>query len=168
MTYSAVSRCIVLLLLTAVLGQAQQPQERPGTAMEKGAAMGQEAARAGGDALREEIVAQERAELDSLKTGDTTAFANFLADDAVLVDAQGAAGKAEVVKNTAGFRLREYSMTDVRFVALSADSGLIAYRMAETETSHGKEFTAKVYVSALWLKRGEKWMCVFSQETAAK
>jgi len=168
MTYSAVSRCIALLLLTAALGHAQQPQEQPGTAMEKGAAMGQEAARAGGDALREEIVAQERAELDSLKTGDTTAFANSLADDAVFVDAQGAAGKAEVVKNTAGFRLREYSMTDVRFVALSADSGLIAYRMAETGTSHGKEFTAKVYVSALWLKRGEKWMCVFSQETAAK
>jgi ketosteroid isomerase-like protein len=150
MTHSTVSRGILLLLLTAAMGQAQEP------------------ARAGGDALREEIVAQERAELDSLKTGDMTAFANFLADDAVFVDAQGAAGKAEVVKNTAGFRLREYTMTDVRFVALSADSGLIAYRMTETGTSHGKEFTAKVYVSALWLKRGEKWMCVFSQETAAK
>jgi len=111
MTHSAVSRGILLLLLAGALGHAQQPQE---------------AARAGGDALREEIVAQERAELDSLKTGDLTAFANFLTDDAVFVDTQGAASKAEVVKNTAGFRLREYTMTDVRFLALSADSGLIA------------------------------------------
>ena len=162
MIHSAVSRGVLLLLLAAALSHAQQPQERPA------AAMGQEAARAGGEAVREEIVAQERAELDSLKTGDMTAFANFLAEDAVFVDAQGAAGKAEVVKNTAGFRLREYTMTDVRFVALAADSGLIAYRMAETGTSHGKEFAAKVHVSALWLRRGEKWMCVFSQETAAK
>jgi len=153
MTHSAVSRGILLLLLAGALGHAQQPQE---------------AARAGGDALREEIVAQERAELDSLKTGDLTAFANFLADDAVFVDTQGAASKAEVVKNTAGFRLREYTMTDVRFLALSADSGLIAYRMAETGTSHGKEFAAKVHVSALWLRRGGRWLCVFSQETAAK
>jgi len=168
MTHSAVSGGVLLVLLTAALGHAQQPQERPGPAMEKGAAMGPEAARAGGNELREEIVAQERAELDSLKTGDMTAFANFLADDAVFVDAQGAAGKAEVVKNTAGFRLHEYTMTDVRFVALSADSGLIAYRMAETGTSRGKEFAAKVHVSALWLKRGGRWLCVFSQETAAK
>jgi len=168
MTHSAVSRGLVLFLLTVALGQAQQPQERPEATVGKGAATGQEAARAGNDALREEIIAQERAELESLKTGDMAAFANFLAEDAVFVDALGAAGKAAVVKNTAGFRLREYTMTDVRFVALAADSGLIAYRMAETGTSHGKEFTAKVYVSALWLKRAGRWVCVFSQETAAK
>jgi hypothetical protein len=59
-------------------------------------------------------------------------------------------------------------MTDVRFVALSADSGLIVYRIAETGTSHGREFAARVLVSSLWAKRGGKWMCVFSQETAAK
>jgi uncharacterized protein (TIGR02246 family) len=118
--------------------------------------------------LREQIVAQERAELDSLKTGDLTAFANCLADDAVIVDAQGPAGKAEVVKHTADFRLHEYAMADVRFVPLSADSGLIVYLMTESGTSHGKEFAARVHVSAVWLKRDGRWMCVFSQETAAK
>jgi len=168
MAHSAISRGILLLLLTGALGHAQQPQEPPGTAVGKGTATAQAAAPAGGNALREKIVAQERAELDSLKAGDMAAFANFLADDAVFLDAAGAAGKAEVMKNTAGFRLREYTMTDVRFVALAADSGLITYRMAETGTSHGKEFAAKVYVSALWLKRDGRWLCVFSQETAAK
>ena len=168
MAHSAISRGILLLLLTVALGHAQQPQEPPGAAVGKGTATAQATAPAGGNTLREEIVAQERAELDSLKAGDMAAFANFLADDAVFLDAAGAAGKAEVMKNTAGFRLREYTMTDVRFVALATDSGLIAYRMAETGTSHGKEFAAKVYVSALWLKRDGRWLCVFSQETAAK
>jgi hypothetical protein len=74
----------------------------------------------------------------------------------------------EVVAQVAGFRLTEYTMTDVRFVALSADSGLIVYRLAESGTSHGKEFAAKVHVSSLWLRRGGKWMCVFSQETGAR
>jgi ketosteroid isomerase-like protein len=145
MTNCGVSRGVLLVLLTGAVGRA-----------------------APADALQQEIVAQERAELNSLKTGDMTAFANFLADDAVFVDAQGAAGKAEVVKNTTEFRLREFTMTDVKFVPVSADSGLIAYRIAESGTSHGKEFSAKVNVSALWLKRGGRWMCVFSQETAAK
>jgi ketosteroid isomerase-like protein len=118
--------------------------------------------------LPDEIVAQERAELDSLKTGDMTAFANLLADDAVLVDDRGPAGKAEVLRHTADFRLQKYTMTDVRFVGLSADSGLIVYQLEESGTSHGKEFTVKVHVSALWMKRGGKWVCVFGQETAAR
>lgn len=145
MTNCGVSRGVLLVLLTLAVGRA-----------------------APADALQQEIVAQERAELDSLKTGDIKAFANFLADDAVFVDTQGAAGKAEVVKNTTEFRLHEYTMTDVKFVPVSADSGLIAYRISESGTSHGKEFSAKVNVSALWLKRGGRWLCVFSQETAAK
>jgi ketosteroid isomerase-like protein len=150
---TATSRRILLLLLAAALSRAQRPQP---------------AAAARVNALRDEIVAQERAELDSLKTGDMTAFANLLAEDAVFLDATGPAAKPEVVKNTAAFRLRDYSMSDIRFVPLSPDSGLIVYRMTESGTSHGKDFSAKVNVSALWVKRGGKWVCVFSQETAAK
>jgi AraC-like DNA-binding protein/ketosteroid isomerase-like protein len=148
MKNSGLSRGVLLVLLAVGLGPAQQAQPA--------------------QTLQEEVVAQERAGLDALKIGDLTAFANSLPDDAVFVDAHGAAGKEEVVKNVAGFRLTEFTMTDVRFVALSADSGLIVYRLAESGTSHGKEFAAKVHVSSLWLRRGGRWMCVFSQETAAK
>jgi len=145
------ARLVLLGLLTFGLGSAQQ-----------------DAARASTDALRDEIVAQERAGLDALKTGDLTAFANSTADDAIFVDAAGAASKEQVMKNVAGFRLSDYSMSDVRFVALSADSGMIVYRITETGTSHGKEFAAKAIVSSLWVRRGGKWMCMFSQETATK
>jgi ketosteroid isomerase-like protein len=113
-------------------------------------------------------VAQERAGLDSLKTGDLAAFAASAAEDAVFVDAHGPATKAEVLQHTAEFRLRDYTMDDIKFVPLSADSGLIVYTLTETGTSHGKEFAARVYVSSVWLTRGGKWMCVLSQETAAK
>jgi ketosteroid isomerase-like protein len=137
-----------LILLTVSLAPGQQ-----GTAAQ---------------ALRDEIVAQERAGLDALKTGDLRAFADSTAEEAIFVDAQGPAGKAEVMKNVAGFRLGGYTMSDIRFVPLSADSGLLVYRLAETGTSHGKDFTAKVNVSVLWLKRGGKWLCLFTQETGAK
>src|SRR5580658_10183851 len=120
------------------------------------------------DALRDQIVAQERAGLDALKTGDLTTFGVSTAEDAVFVDAHGPATKAEVMEHTAGFRLKDYTMEDVRFVRLSAESGLIAYTITESGTSHGHDFNARVYVSALWVKRGGKWMCVFSQETGAK
>ena len=120
------------------------------------------------DALRDTIVAQERAGLDALKLGDVKAFADATADDAVFVDAAGTATKAEVVKNVQGFHLTDYTMSDIRFVPLSKDSGLIVYRMTETGSSHGHDFTAKVVVSSIWAKRGGKWLCEFSQETAAR
>jgi ketosteroid isomerase-like protein len=117
------------------------------------------------DTLRDEIVAQERAGLDALKTGDLKAFGDSTADEAVFLDASGPAGKAEVMKNLAGFRLTGFTMSDIRFVPLSRDSGLIVYRLAESGTSHGKDFNGKVNVSALWMKRSGKWVCLFSQET---
>lgn len=117
--------------------------------------------------LMQQIVSKEREELDSLKTGKMELFSSLLADEAVFVNAHGSADKAEVVKNTSDFRLQEYSMEDVRFVPVSDGSGLIVYKLTEKGTSHGKEFAAEVYVSALWTERAGKWICLFSQETAA-
>ena len=119
-------------------------------------------------ALQEEIVARERRELDALKAGDAAAFADLLADDAVFVDARGTAGKAEVVSHVADIRLRDYAMSGLRFVLLSPDSGLIAYQLTQSGTSHGRDFTAQVYASALWVRRQGRWLCLFSQETAAR
>ena len=147
------SRSISLFLLTAALAAAQQSQPP---------------AQGGPAVLRDEIVAQERAGLDALKAGDVSAFASATADDAVFVDAAGPATKAEVVRNVGGFLLREYAMSDIRFVRLAPDSGLIVYRMTESGTSHGKDFSAKVLVSSIWAKRSGRWVCLFSQETAAK
>jgi hypothetical protein len=120
------------------------------------------------DALREQIVASERAGLDCLKRGDLAAFGEATAEDAVFVDSQGPATKAEVMEHTAGFRLTDYSIEDVRFVPVSAESGMISYRITESGNSHGHDFKARVYVSSLWAKRQGKWFCLFSQETAAK
>jgi len=120
-----------------------------------------------GEALQQQIVSQERKELDALKTGDMDVFASLLAEDAVFLDDHGPATKAEVVQHTAGFRLTEYSMEDVRFVLVSANSGVVAYRITEKGNSHGKDFSAQVYISALWAQRAGKWLCLFSQETAA-
>jgi ketosteroid isomerase-like protein len=118
--------------------------------------------------IEQQIVSKEREGLEALKTGDLERFASLTADEAVFVDTQGPAGKAQVLKNVIGFTLTEYSMEDVKFVPISANSGLISYKITETGVSHGKNFTAQVYVSSIWTERGGKWVCLFSQETAAR
>jgi ketosteroid isomerase-like protein len=122
----------------------------------------------GATSLQQQIVAAERQGLDALKAGNVDIFADHTADEAVFVDAHGPAGKAQVVKNVADFRLTDYSMDDVKFVPLSANSGLIVYKISEKGISHGKEFAAQAYISSIWAERGGKWVCLFSQETGAR
>lgn len=155
---SGMMRVISLLLLTVAFAYAQ-PQKPVPSSPASGPAE---------DALREQIVAQERAGLDALKTGDLTTFGASTAEDAIFVDAHGPATKAEVMEHTADFRLHDYTMADVRFLPLSADSGLIVYTLTESGSSHGKDFSARVHVSSLWRKRDGKWLCEFSQETGAR
>ena len=119
-------------------------------------------------AMQERIVANERAGLDALKTGDVERFASLLADDAVLVDDHGPASKAQVVKNVGEFRLLDYTMDDIRFVRIADQAGLIVYKLTEHGSSHGREFTVTVYVSTVCAQRAGKWQSLFSQETIAR
>jgi hypothetical protein len=119
-------------------------------------------------ALQKQIAAMESRGLDDLKSGNYDDFAALTADDAIFMDSHGSASKTEVMNNTRNFRLSSYMMTDLRLVRVSSTAGVLLYQLDETGTSHGKEFTAKVNVSTLWAKRGSKWQCLFSQETAAR
>lgn len=119
------------------------------------------------DILHREVLAKERDELDSLKAGDYSHFAALLAEDTLFVDASGAASKDVVVSNTKEFRLQDYSIHNPQFVIVSNDSAILTYEITETGVSHGHSFSTGIYVSALWAKRDGKWLCLFSQETAA-
>jgi ketosteroid isomerase-like protein len=118
--------------------------------------------------LEQQIVAKEREGLDALKAGDLKRFGDLTADDAVLIDDHGPAAKAQVLKNVAGFRLTDYTMDGEQFVPLSAQSGLITYKISEKGNSNGKDFAAQAYVSSIWTHRGSTWVCLFSQETTVK
>jgi hypothetical protein len=118
--------------------------------------------------MEEQVISKEREGLDALKAGNLELFGNLTADDAVLVDAHGPASKTQVLQNVAGFKLVDYSMEGMQFLPISKNSGLISYKINEKGVSQGKEFSAQAYVSSIWTEREKKWVCVFSQETAAR
>lgn len=115
-----------------------------------------------------EIVAKERQELEALKNGKVREFADLMAEEAIFVDSHGSAGKAEVVGHLRDLKLLEYSMTDIKFVSVSPQSGLIAYKLTQKGRENGKDFADTVYASALWVKRGGQWLCLFTQESPAQ
>jgi hypothetical protein len=125
------SNCGWLLLLIPVLAEGQPVQETT---------------------LRDQVVASQRAELDGLRAGNIAAFTDLNADEAVFVNAAGPAPKSRVVKNMAEFRL------SASFRSRQALS-LIVYQAAETGTSHGKNFSANVLISATWAQRNSRCVC---------
>jgi len=78
------------------------------------------------NAIEEKVIAKEREGLDALKSGNVELFGELTADDAVLVDAHGAASKEQVLQNVSAFKLTDYSMEGMEFRLLSAESGLIS------------------------------------------
>ena len=64
-----------LILLIGSLASAQQPRPQPPPQMPGG----------GGDVFRDEIIANERARLNALKSGNPAALADSISDDAIFV-----------------------------------------------------------------------------------
>ena len=76
--------------------------------------------------LSQQILSKEREELDAQKAGNFKAFENLIADEGVFVNADGPASKAEMLKRTEGIKLLEYGINGVKFLPISADTGLIS------------------------------------------
>ena len=118
--------------------------------------------------LEEQILSKEREGLEALKAGNLQRFAALTSDEAVLVDDHGPATKAQVMQNVANFKLTDFSIEDVHFVPIAADTGLISYKITESGNSHGHPFSAQAYISSVWTRRGSDWVCLFSQETGVR
>ena len=118
--------------------------------------------------MQVQIEAQERAGLNDLKTGDLEDFRKLMAEDGVFVDAQARSTREQVMAAVGGFRLTDFSMTQVKFLRVGAETGLISYEFNDHGVTHGRPFTTHSYVSSLWTRRGGRWVCLFSQSSTVE
>ena len=118
--------------------------------------------------LKDTIVAKEREELEALKSADYKKFASLIADDAIFLNPSGPGTKAQVVKNSSHFKLLDFSMDDIHFLPLTANSRIVIYKLTQKASAGGREFTSVVHASATWIERNGKWVSIFSQETPAR
>ena len=119
-------------------------------------------------ALEKQVIAKEREGLDCLKIGDLKRLADLLADDVIVVEPDGRANKAEVMKGAANLKITSYTIEDTKFTLLSETSALLVYTLEESGSYSGTDFTKRAYASVIWAKRGDHWQCLFSQETEIK
>ncbi len=117
-------------------------------------------------ALKEHLVSLEKQSWEAWKNRDGKFFQDFLSDDHVEVGFGGVAGKADIV----GFvgspvcQVKSYQLDHFELKMLDKDTALLTYWENQDTVCH-KAVPSPCWVSSLYMKRGDRWLNVFYQQS---
>jgi hypothetical protein len=120
-------------------------------------------------ALKEALVKLEKQSWVAWQGHDGKFFQEFLSDDHVELGSGGPASKAAVVSMVAGTActVKSYSVDHFELTMPSSDTALLTYHAAQDTTCGGKPVPSPVWVSSLYVKRGDRWLNVLYQHSPA-
>jgi hypothetical protein len=76
---------------------------------------------------------------------------------------------ADFVKYFTNVDLTDYAMEDVKVTLFNSNVALITYNMTEKGSFKGEQLPSKpYYVGSGYLKRGGKWVNIYTQTTLAR
>jgi hypothetical protein len=118
-----------------------------------------------------DVVAKEKALWDAWAKKDGKVFEEWIAPDAVAIDAVGGimSDKMKTIEmvTTHNCVVNNYSFSDERLTTLSKDVVLLTFKANQDVSCDGQKVPANIYVSSVWKKQGGKWWNAFHQETPA-
>ena len=119
------------------------------------------------NATREKLINLEKQSWEAWKNRNAPFFKEFLSDDHVEVGFYGLANKNQVLATVASSActVRNYSVDQFNVTLLDANTALLTYHAAQETTCNDKAVPSPVWVSSLYIKRGDRWLNVFYQQT---
>ncbi len=78
-------------------------------------------------------------------------------------------GKANIVKDITSdnCKVSSFSLSGFAYQWLDANSVIVTYVATQDGTCGGEKLSAKVNASSVWVKRGNRWLTAFHQESPA-
>ena len=118
------------------------------------------------DDVKEHLIKLEKQSWEAWKNRDGKFFQDFLSDDHVEVGFGGLTNKAAVVAFVGSpvCTVKSYKLDRFEMRMLDKDTALITY-WEEQDTVCNKQVPSPCWVSSLYVKRGDKWLNVFYQQT---
>ena len=112
--------------------------------------------------LRPRLISLDRAMQKAMTDRDAAAYAGFLSDDYVLVDAKGQMhDKGAVLRNLADPALRiETNESCDHHVRLYGNTAVVIAELQQRGFEHGQPYDMPVRFTDLWLRRRGRWVCV--------
>ncbi len=116
-----------------------------------------------------QIVALEKASWQEWKNKKSHWFQTNLSDDFIAVHHDGVTNKVQTVKSIAAdCDVKGFTFDNFKFVMLTKDSALLNYSATQDAVCSGTAMPSNVLVSAVYVKRGGKWLQALYTEVAAK
>lgn len=113
-----------------------------------------------------DIEAKERQVWDALKAKNWDAFGGMLSDDFITVGMDGVKTKTQMLEELKKYDLKEYSLSDIKFIKVDQDLVILNYTATEKSSYDGKEMPSNpVHASSAWVNKGGKWLGAYHQET---
>lgn len=112
------------------------------------------------------LVAREKEAWDAFAKKDVARFNRVLAGDAILsIDPNGIGTFDPTMMNQC--EVRRWALGDMKVTHVTADVALLTYSATVDGTCMGDPIPPKVYASSIWVRRGDRWVGHFHQETVA-
>lgn len=120
--------------------------------------------------LKDMFDAKIRAEWEALKNRDKKSYAELLDDDyqGVEVDGKGERNKVQSINELVEQNISNYTLWGYKLIPLGADSALAIYESTIQFPATAQIRYSRVYISEIWVKRGEQWKELHYQETRVK
>jgi len=117
-------------------------------------------------ALKDQLIVLEKQSWEAWKNRDGKFFQGFLSDDHVEVGFNGLTNKSEVVAFVGSpvCTVKSYKLDHFEMKRLDANTALLIY-WEEQDTICRNRVPSPCWVSSLYMKRGDRWLNVFYQQT---
>lgn len=115
-----------------------------------------------------ELVATEDEWARAIVSNDAARIAGFMDDDWVIVSESGVTTKEQFLSVIDSGALTHSAMDRVGDARVRAhgDTALLTARVTNTAHYEGRRFDADEWVTDVFVRRGDRWLCVLSQITA--
>jgi len=118
------------------------------------------------NSVEAQIIALEKAGWEAWKNKDAKWYQTNLTEDYLLVNSEGVRNKTQTVKSIASeCEVKSYSLDNFKFVMLDKNTALLTYTGMQDAVCNGKTIPATVRSSAVYVKRGGKWLAALYMET---
>lgn len=120
------------------------------------------------NSVETQIIVLEKASWEAFKNKNGSWFQNNLANDYTFVNSDGFLNKSQIVEFTvSGCEVKSYSLDNFKFVMLTKGSALVTYTVMQDTVCNGNTFPKKANSSAVYVRRGGKWLSAMHMESAA-
>lgn len=121
-------------------------------------------------ALKEVFAAKIKAEWEAVKNKDKKAYGDLLDDDyqGVELDGEGERNKMQAIRELQSTNVASYDLFGLKVMPLGSDSVFIVYEVTMRFPPGSSLPYSRIYVGALWVKRGGQWKELHYQETHVK